>query len=62
MRADIWCDGAARKHPNPGPAGAGFVVIVDGKKPIARSVPLGLASNNVAEYEAVLRALRVAAS
>jgi ribonuclease HI len=62
MRADIWCDGAARKHPNPGPAGAGFIVIVEGKQPVARSVPLGKVSHNVAEYQAVIQALRAAAS
>ena len=57
IKAKIWCDGAARKKPNPGPAGAGYIIEIDGQDPIEMPVPLGIATNNVAEYEAVLRAL-----
>lgn len=33
MKADIWCDGAARKKPNPGLAGAGYIIIIEGQEP-----------------------------
>ncbi|MEX0684182.1 MAG: reverse transcriptase-like protein [Dehalococcoidia bacterium] len=57
MRVYIWCDGAAM--PNPGPAGAGYVVV--GGVHLLRSEALGDATNNVAEYTAVRNALRAAA-
>lgn len=51
----IYTDGGARG--NPGPAGAG-AVIYDGKKLIAELKKyLGEATNNVAEYEALILAL-----
>jgi ribonuclease HI len=59
--ATIWCDGAARKRPNPGHAGAGYVIEIKGMNSIEEWIPLGVATNNVAEYEAVIRALRDAA-
>ena len=59
MRVYIWCDGAAM--PNPGPAGAGYVVVGDGVR-LLRSEALGDATNNVAEYTAVRNALRAAAN
>lgn len=49
---------AARKRPNPGPAGAGYVIEIEGREPVEESVSLGRATNNVAEYKAVIRALR----
>ena len=58
MKVYIWCDGAAM--PNPGPAGAGYVVVGDGVR-LLRSEALGDATNNVAEYTAVRNALRAAA-
>jgi len=52
----IFTDGGARG--NPGPAGSG-AVIYDGKKKIAEiSEYLGIQTNNVAEYEALLLALK----
>lgn len=51
----IFCDGGSRG--NPGPAAAAFVV-EDGGKVIAKgSKFLGVATNNVAEYSAVVLAL-----
>lgn len=47
MRVNIWCDGASRG--NPGPAGIGAVV--DGKE---FSEYIGRATNNQAEYRAVI--------
>lgn len=56
----IYADGAARG--NPGPAGVG-VVIADGQGEVLRqlSAYIGRATNNVAEYKALLLALREAA-
>lgn len=52
----IYCDGGARG--NPGPA-ASAVVVVDGEKVIAKkSKYLGVATNNVAEYNAVILGLQ----
>lgn len=50
----IYTDGGARN--NPGPAGAG-VVIIDGKKKVELKKYLGSQTNNWAEYEAVALAL-----
>jgi ribonuclease HI len=61
VEADIWGDGAARKRPNPGPAGAGYVIVIEGHDSLEASIPLGIATNNTAEYEAVVRALGKAA-
>ena len=59
MRVYIWSDGAAM--PNGGPAGAGYVVVGMGGVHLLSSEPLGDRTNNVAEYMAVLYALRAAA-
>lgn len=53
----IYTDGGARN--NPGPAGAG-VVIIDGKKTVEFKKYLGSQTNNWAEYEAVALALHEA--
>jgi ribonuclease HI len=54
--AILWSDGAARG--NPGPAGIGAVLKTRDGEPIARvSQYLGTATNNVAEYRALLRGL-----
>ncbi len=50
----IYTDGGARN--NPGPAGAG-VLIIDGKKKIELKKFLGDQTNNWAEYEAIALAL-----
>ena len=57
----IHTDGAARG--NPGPAGAGWVIYgTDGRELEAGSLHLGVATNNVAEYRAVIEALQRAAA
>lgn len=51
----VWTDGACSG--NPGPAGAG-VVIIDGKERTELSEYLGTATNQIAELEAILRGLQ----
>jgi len=51
-RATLRSDGGARG--NPGPAGAGFVIEVDGAVVCSGGRYLGTATNNVAEYEAMI--------
>jgi len=56
IRATIHTDGGSRG--NPGPAGIGFVIqSVSGDILAEGSESIGEATNNVAEYEALLRAL-----
>lgn len=52
----IYCDGGARG--NPGPAAAAFVVEKKGKVIFKNTKFLGKATNNVAEYSAVLLAMK----
>lgn len=53
----LYADGGARG--NPGPAGSGAVVFDSvGKRVVEVADYLGTATNNIAEYEAVLRGLR----
>ncbi len=60
MRFRAHIDGAARG--NPGPAGAGVFVEAEEDLPAEELFePLGRATNNVAEYRALLLALRRAA-
>ncbi len=60
MKFRAFIDGAARG--NPGPAGAGVYVMAEGEQPAEELFePLGHATNNVAEYRALLLALRRAA-
>lgn len=56
LKASVWFDGAA--EPNPGWAGAGFVVRIAGRPPEVHAVPLGRATNNVAEWTALVLALK----
>lgn len=57
MQFTLYADGGARG--NPGPAGAGAVVFDHlGKRVVEVSDYLGVATNNIAEYEAVIRGLR----
>ena len=57
MRFRAFIDGAARG--NPGPAGAGVYVSAEGDSPAEEHFEaLGHATNNVAEYRALLLALR----
>jgi ribonuclease HI len=56
MKARLWTDGGARG--NPGPAAYAFVLEAeDGTVLDARGVPIGVATNNVAEYSALVAGL-----
>ncbi len=55
IKLDVYTDGGARG--NPGPAAIGFVVIKDNKLLHQEGEYIGTATNNVAEYTAVLKAL-----
>ena len=60
MKARLFTDGGARG--NPGPAAYGFVLEAeDGTVLEARGGAIGVATNNVAEYSALLEGLRRAA-
>ena len=52
---DIYTDGACSG--NPGPAGAGFVIVVNGKKVHTNKISLGHATNNIAEILAASHGL-----
>ena len=57
MQFTLYADGGARG--NPGPAGAGAVAFDSTGKRVAEVADyLGTATNNVAEYEAILRGLK----
>ena len=57
-RAHVYFDGAARG--NPGPAAVGWVVVTSDGIVAEGSDTVGRATNNRAEYEALVRALEVA--
>ena len=57
MLYTLYADGGSRG--NPGPAGAGAVVFDSiGKRVVEVADYLGVATNNIAEYEAVIRGLK----
>lgn len=58
MKVTIYCDGAARG--NPGPAGIGVVIKTGAKVLKEISDYAGKATNNVAEYLALIRGLEEA--
>jgi len=59
VKARLWTDGGARG--NPGPAAYAFVLEADdGTVLDARGVAIGVATNNVAEYSALVAGLRAA--
>ena len=58
MSVVIFTDGGARG--NPGPAGAGAVILKDGEEIGHVSKFLGIQTNNIAEYEALFLALETA--
>ncbi|MDP3994395.1 MAG: RNase H family protein, partial [bacterium] len=51
----VYCDGGSRG--NPGKSASAFVVKINGKVVKSGSAFLGIATNNVAEYSAVIIAL-----
>lgn len=59
MKATLYADGAARG--NPGPAGAGAVLLGDDGAVLAEATKfLGVATNNVAEYTGLIIGLEAA--
>lgn len=58
MKAVLNTDGGARG--NPGPAAIGVLLQIEGEKPVRIAEMIGEATNNVAEYKALLRGLQVA--
>lgn len=58
MKATLFTDGGARG--NPGPAAIGAVLRVEEREPLTISETIGEATNNVAEYQALLRGLEEA--
>ena len=58
MKLDIFTDGACSG--NPGPAGIGVVIKCDGKVIKEISQPIGNGTNNIAEYTALIYALKEA--
>ncbi len=57
-KLEIFTDGACSG--NPGPAGVGVVILHDGKVVKEISQPIGDATNNIAEYTALIYGLREA--
>src|SRR5262245_1001380 len=55
ITAQIHTDGAARG--NPGPAAWAYVIEIPGQSPVEAAERFGNATNNVAEYMALIRAL-----
>lgn len=55
-KISVFCDGGSRG--NPGPAAIAFVVSEDGKIIYKFSQKIGKTTNNVAEYQAVIEALK----
>ena len=55
MRHQLFCDGASRS--NPGDASIGVSILFDGKEVHAISKKIGIATNNEAEYQALIDGL-----
>ena len=55
---EIFTDGASKG--NPGPAGIGVLIKANGKTVCEVSEAIGQATNNVAEYTALIRGLKEA--
>ncbi len=55
MQVIVHTDGGSRG--NPGPAGIGVLIEIDGQTPVELAEYIGTATNNVAEHTAVLRAI-----
>lgn len=52
----IFTDGASRG--NPGPASCGFVIYENDKLLTEQGIPLGIQTNNFAEYQGVIKAFQ----
>ena len=55
MRYQLFCDGASRA--NPGDASIGISILLDGKEVHTISKKIGIATNNEAEYQALIDGL-----
>ena len=55
MRYQLYCDGASRS--NPGDASIGISILLDGKEVHTISKKIGIATNNEAEYQALIDGL-----
>ena len=55
MRHQVFCDGASRS--NPGDASIGVSILFDGKEVHGISKKIGIATNNEAEYQALIDGL-----
>ena len=55
MRYQLYCDGASRS--NPGDASIGISILLDGKEVHTISKKIGNATNNEAEYQALIDGL-----
>ena len=55
MRYQLFCDGASRSHP--GAASIGISILLDGKEVHTISKKIGIATNNEAEYQALIDGL-----
>ena len=55
MRHQVFCDGASRS--NPGDASIGVSILFDGKEVHVISKKIGIATNNEAEYQALIDGL-----
>jgi len=55
LRYQVYCDGASRS--NPGDASIGVSILFDGKEVHAISKKIGIATNNEAEYQALIDGL-----
>ncbi|MFL2694151.1 MAG: ribonuclease HI family protein [Candidatus Actinomarina sp.] len=55
MRHQLFCDGASRS--NPGDASIGVSILLDGKEVETISKKIGVATNNEAEYQALIDGL-----
>ena len=55
MRHQVFCDGASRS--NPGDASIGVSILLDGKEVHSISKKIGIATNNEAEFQALIDGL-----
>ena len=58
MKATLHTDGGARG--NPGPSGIGGVLKIEGKEELTFSEYIGEATNNLAEYKALVKGIELA--